>query len=174
MYILESKTVFVEQPWRTPTFFCNMMFSVSFWVSVGAALNTSGSKSRYPQVQQHGWLTHIRAQRHARNFFFRKVLAACKNRTTRPSIHCVVFQSYRSNNSKKQCINKGLKFPKSFIYIYLFMLKHVSSTKFLGHCRNLPIDEIKFCYFGSAILTFWPNFFGKTLRQETPTRHCLL
>lgn len=173
MYILESKTVFVEQPWRTPTFFCNMMFSVSFWVSVGAALNTSGSKSRYPQVQQHGWLTHIRAQRHARNFFFRKVLAACKNRTI-PWYTALSFRATEATTAKSNVSNKGLKFPKSFIYIYLFMLKHVSSTKFLGHCRNLPIDEIKFCYFGSAILTFWPNFFGKTLRQETPTRHCLL
>lgn len=158
MYILESKTVFVEQPWRTPMFFCNMMFSVRFWVSVGAAQIPQEVKADTPRCSNTAdWHTYKHKDMQG-IFFSGKFLLPARIEPLVPRYTALSFRATEATTAKNNVSNKGWKFPKSFIYIYLFMLKHVSSTKFLGPCRNLPIDVIKFCCFGSAILTFWPNF----------------
>lgn len=103
-------------------------------------------------------------------FFSGKFLLPARIEPLVPRYTALSFRATEATTAKNNVSNKGLKFPKSFIYIYLFMLKHVSSTKFLGPCRNLPIDAIKFCYFGSAILTFWPNFFWKIFKTRDPNQ----
>lgn len=116
------------------------VLSACCWISAGAAPNTSSppGRSTAPQVQQHNWLTHRRAWKHAKNFIYLLFKRQVLQLPQRCQYTFFILLHFRGSISKQKCLQQ---IPKNiikldgrrFVFLETLMLRIKNMKPFIHH-----------------------------------------